>query len=99
MTTQTIRIELPDEIYRRLQEMAAATKRPLADVLVQTIRGNLPLMPDDLPPAQHDLVADLAPLEDDTLWAIARESLPAAGWRRHRHLLRKAESGTMTPAD
>lgn len=99
MATQTINVELPDEVYRRLRDMAAVTNRSLEEVLIQTIRGNLPLTPGDLPPAQHDLVAALAPLSDEALWKIAQESLPAADWHRHRHLLRKAATGALTPAE
>ncbi len=99
MATQTINIELPEEIYRRLEGMATVTRRPLQEILVQTIRGNLPLSPDDLPPAQHDLVATLAPLNDEALWAVAKEPSSATDWRRHRRLLRKAEAGPLTPAE
>jgi hypothetical protein len=99
MATQSIHIELPEDIYHRLHDMAAVTHRSLEEILVQTLRGNLPLTPDDLPPAQHDLVAALAPLGDEALWAVAREPLPARDWRRHRRLLRKAQAGTLTPAE
>lgn len=99
MAMQTINIELPDEIYRRLRDMATVTNRSVEDVVVQTIRGNLPLTPNDLPPEQHDLVAALASLDDDTLWAVAREPLPEEDWRRHRRLLRKAETGMLAPAE
>ncbi len=99
MGTQTISVEFPDEIDQRLQEMATATHRPVEEILAQTIRGNLPLTPDDLPPAQQDLVTDLALLDDNTLWAVAREALPASNWRRHRHLLRKANTDALTPVE
>lgn len=78
---------------------APLTHRSLEEILLQTLRGNLPLTRDDLPPAQHDLVAALAPLGDEALRAVARESLPVRDWRRHRHLLRKAGAGTLTPAE
>ena len=99
MATQTINVQLPDEICRPLQDMAAATNRSLEEILVQTLRGNLPLTRDDLPPAQHELVAELAPLADEALWTVARGPPPARDWRRHRHLLRKAAAGTLTPAE
>ena len=96
MATQTINVDVPDEIYRRLQDMAAATHRSLEDILVQTLRGNLPLTRDDLPPAQRDLVAELTPLNDDALWKVAREALPTRDWRRHRHLLCKSGAEALT---
>jgi hypothetical protein len=99
MATQTTNVELPDEIHRRLKTMAAATRRPFEAVLVQTLRGNLPLSQDDLPPTQRDLATTLASLGDEALWAVARESISGRNWRRHRHLLRKAEADTLTPTD
>ena len=93
---QEIHVQLPDDIYRRLLQMATALHRPLEEVLIQTIRGNLPPALDGLPPEERDLVAALAPLDDDALRAIAAGPLPASRWRRHRHLLRKAEEGTLT---
>ena len=81
--TQTINIELPDGLYRRLEGMATVTRWPLQEILVQTIRGNLPL----------------APLSDEALWAVAKEPPPATDWRRHQRLLRKAEDGALTPVE
>ena len=99
MASQTINVSLPDEIYHRLHSMAAATHQSLEEILVQTLRGNLPVTRDDLPPDQQGLVAMLAPLDDDALWKVAREAVPARDWRRHRHLLRKGGAGTLTPAE
>lgn len=96
MTTQTINIQLSDDIYRRLHDMAAATDRSLEDVLVQTIRGNLPPTLDDLPAEQRNLVADLERLNDKALWNIVKEPPPTQSWRQHQRLLRKAEDGALT---
>ena len=74
---QEIHVQLPDDIYRRLLQMATALHRPLEEVLIQTIRGNLPPALDGLPPEERDLVAALAPLDDDALRAIAAGPLPA----------------------
>jgi len=93
---QEIHVQLPDDIYRHLLQMATALHRPLEDVLIQTIRGNLPPALDGLPPEERDLVAALAPHDDDALRAIASGPLPASRWCRHRHLLRKAEGGALT---
>lgn len=97
MATQVINIELPEEIYRRLKNAAALAQRPIEDVIVQTIRGNLPPVLADLSPGHRDLVADLQRLGDDALWSIAREPVPRAQWRRHQHLLRTGEQGRLTP--
>src|SRR5205823_14331178 len=85
-TMQSVNIELPEEIYQRLNDMATVTQRSLEEVIFQTIRGNLPPTPDDLPPQQRDLVADLQLLNDEALWALAREPLPKQRWRRDQRL-------------
>jgi hypothetical protein len=101
VTTQHVHvdIELPDDIYRRFKDVATLTQRPLEDVIFQTIRGNLPPVLADLAPEHRGIVADLQRLGDDGLWAIGKESLPVAQWRRHQRLLQKGEQGVLTPAE
>ncbi|MGH2387194.1 MAG: hypothetical protein ACRDIE_03245 [Chloroflexota bacterium] len=99
MTTQVVNIELPEDIYQRFRDAATLTRRPLEDVIVQTIRGNLPPVLADLAPNHRELVADLQRLGDDALWAIGKESLRTAQWRRHQHLLHKAEQDILTLAE
>ena len=96
---QSVNIELPEEIYQRLNDMATVTQRSLEEVIFQTIRGNLPPTPDDLPPQQRDLVADLQLLNDEALWAVTREPLPTQRWRRHQRLLGKAETSALTSTE
>jgi hypothetical protein len=98
MTVQTVHIQLPEAIVQHLQRVADATHRPLEEVVVQTICGNLPPALDDLSPALRDVVTDLTALSDEALWAIVQEPLPPQQWRRHQHLLRRGQAGTLTPA-
>ncbi len=99
MAVQTITLRLPEDIYRRLQRAAQLTKRPLEDVMFQTIRGNLPPTVDDLPADLQEDLAAMANLGDEALWAVVRQAQPSAQWRRHQHLLRKNEAGTLTSAE
>ncbi len=96
MTTQTVSLQLPDEIYQRFKDLATTTHRSLEDVLFQTLRGNLPPSLDDLLPEQRAFVSDLENLSYEDLWAVAKENLPPAQWRRHQRLLHKAEDGALT---
>jgi hypothetical protein len=99
MTVQTLHIPLPEAIVQRLQHVAEATHRPLEEVVVQTICGNLPPALEDLSPALRAVVADLPTLSDEALWAVARTPVPPKQWRRHQYLLRKARAGTLTAAE
>jgi hypothetical protein len=50
MPNQTIPLQLPDAIYQRLQQVPHATHHSIEEVLLQTIRGNLPLVIEPIMP-------------------------------------------------
>ena len=99
MPNQTIPIQLPEAIYQRLQQVAHATNHSLEEVVLQTIRGNLPPSLDDLSPELRCVVADLQQMSDEVLWSVTQESLPQHQWRRHQRLLRKGQEGTLSTAE
>ena len=99
MPAQNINIQLPEEMYRRLQRVASVTQRPLEEIVFQTIRGNLPPSIDDMPPHLSEELIAMQRLRDEELWAITKEKLPPAQWRRHQHLLRKHQDAILTPAE
>ena len=99
MTTgTTITLKLSADIYRRLQQAAHVTRRPLQEVASQSLRGNLPPAMDDLPPEYREELLAWHSLSDDALWTIAQGTLSPTQWRRHRHLLRKNQARTLTSA-
>lgn len=91
MTAQTINIQLPDELYRRLRNTAIVTEQPLEVIILRSIQGNLPPALDDLHPDTHSIVADLDTMNDDAIWAVAQQSLSTRLWRRHQALLQKLQ--------
>jgi hypothetical protein len=99
MPNQTIPIQLPEAIYQRLQQVAHATHHSIEEVVLQTIRGNLPPSLDDLSPEWQCVVADLQQMSDEALWSVTKESLPPHQWRRHQHLLRKGQEGLLSTAE
>ena len=99
MPNQTIPIQLPDAIYQRLQQVAHATRHSIEEVVLQTIRGNLPPSLDDLSPEWHGVVADLQQMSDEALWSVTKASLPPHQWRRHQRLLRKGQEGLLSTAE
>jgi hypothetical protein len=99
MPSQTIPIQLPDAIYQRLQQVARATNHSIEEVVLQTIRGNLPPSLDDLRPEFHCVVADLQQMSDEALLAVTKEGLPQPRWRRHQRLLQKGQEGSLSTAE
>jgi hypothetical protein len=99
MPNQTIPIQLPDAIYQRLQQVAQATNHSIEEVVLQTIRGNLPPSLDDLSPEWRCVVADLQHMSDEALWEVAKEPFPPYQWRRHQRLLQKGQEGPLSTAE
>ena len=99
MATETVQVQLPEEVYERLKDKANVSNQPLEDVLFQTIRGNLPPRLDDVPSDQRGSIADLQRFDDEALWAVAREPLPTQQWRRHQFLLRRLETNSLTDSE
>ncbi len=99
MPNQTIPVQLPNAIYQRLQQVAHATNHSIEEVVLQTIRGNLPPSLDDLSPELRCVVADLQHMSDEALWSVTKESLPQHQWRRHQRLLRKGQESSLAMAE
>ncbi len=99
MTVQTVTLDLPQDIYARLQQMARATQQSLEDVVVYTIRGNLPPIVNDLPPEMQEELVSLQSSSDQALLTVAQESVPSEQWRRHEHLLSKNQDGSLTESE
>jgi len=87
MSLHSVTIDLPDIVLRRLQQAAVLMQRPLTEMIEQTIQGNLPPVLEDLPSALQSEIATLQQADDQTLWRIAQEALPAEQWARHEELL------------
>jgi hypothetical protein len=98
MTAQTIMLHLPDEIYRRLQHMATVTRQPLEGVLIQSLRGNLPPLVEDLPPDLQGELMALQSLDDQALWQVVKATLKPAQWREHQDLLHLNQAGVLSVA-
>lgn len=74
MSAHTVTLELPESLYRSARRVAEATRRPLADVVLDSLSHNLPPL-DDLPADQVEELARLSSLEDGDLWREAQSTL------------------------
>ena len=100
MTTQTVMVTLPEEIYHRFQVSAHVMQQSMEDLLAQSIQGNLPPSIEDLPPElQNEIGLFLQSLTSQALWEIVKApSLPAT-WLRQQELLEKNQEETLTAAE
>jgi plasmid stability protein len=96
MTTQSVRIELPETIYQQLQERAQQTQRTIQetarDVLVDAVEHG-----DALPSDLEAALASLVHLSDDELWRAARTRMPTEAASQLETLNRKRQRTGLGP--
>ncbi|MBM3130408.1 MAG: hypothetical protein FJ009_17495 [Chloroflexi bacterium] len=96
MTIQAIRLNLPDNLLRRLTETAEATQQSVDDVLLQTIRAGLPPNLERVPQRFHADLRWLNRLDDDTLRRVAASELDADKTVEYETLLEQNQRAQLT---
>jgi hypothetical protein len=91
-------LHIPEEIYRRAEEIAGETSQPVDQVLLDHLR-TLETKPSGLLPSDEAELEALKALSDDTLWTIAREQMPADVQARAHELMDKNSRGSITDAE
>lgn len=94
-----VTIDLPNTVYRKLQQTARMTNLRLEDVLLQTISGNIPPSIEEAP---ADIQVELEPLQwldNENLWEIARSHLSLTQQERQVYLLRQNQRGVITATE
>ena len=99
MTVQTIVIQMPPPLYRRLKRLAELTRRPLENVVVQTLDSNVPPLPDDLPAKMRGDLLALEVLNDDALSRVARSTVGPEQQEQISLLLEKNRLGTIAESE
>jgi predicted DNA-binding protein len=93
---QTVTLELPDDVYKRLRHIAKATGQPMKRMLLKVFEAGLPPGVEDVPLEYREDIAKLELISDDELWRIARRDLSPAKQHRYSRLLNKNSRGTLT---
>lgn len=94
MSVQTLTLNLPDLVYQRAKQAADALKRPLEDVIVNTLATTLPAL-DDVPSELAGELVTMAQLSDEALHGLANSLLPAARQTRLDLLLDQQSRGEL----
>lgn len=95
----TVAVQVPELLYRRLERLATLTKRPLENVLAQTLSTGLPLLPDDLPATAQAALVQLEALSDGELQQVVRERLSVADGEQFEQLRAQRRAGQLTVAE
>ncbi len=93
---QTITLELPDSLYRSVTQIARATKRPLAEILQESLRHTVPPL-DDVDNDEADILAHLSTLDDAALWREFQSGMAVKEQGLLDTLLDGQNAGNLTP--
>jgi hypothetical protein len=96
MKAIALKLQLPGDLYQRLEQTAHLAKCDMNQVIVSALETALPPLPADLPPEMAEDLARWALLDDAALRAIAGAFLPPKQRRRYTTLLRKEEEGRLS---
>jgi hypothetical protein len=99
MVVETVTLQLPESLYRRLANTANATRRSLEEVLLQALRVGSPPAWDDVPPEFQADLAAMDRLDDEALWRLVRSRMTPAAVQRYDLLLERHRNGTLTDAE
>jgi hypothetical protein len=99
MTVQTVAVQMPQPLYRRLERLSELTRRPLEDLVVQTLDAGVPPLPDDLPEEMRDDLMALESLDTEALWQVARSEVNTEQQELHSLLLERNRLGTITESE
>jgi len=72
-----VQIELPESIYRLLQQVAEASEWPLEEVLLQSVKSGLPPSTGKVPEEFRDGLLALCKLDDRSLLRVVEGDIPA----------------------
>lgn len=98
MHTQTLTINLPTNLYERLQQLAAQRHRSIEAELVEMMSHALPQQ-EQLSQEMSQVLQDLSLLDNRALWQAARSHLPRTASEQLESLHLKRQREGITPSE
>src|SRR5919108_784540 len=95
MAGQAITVELPEEVYERVQRTARGMQQPLEQALVRIVTAAMPSL-ERVPHMYHKELEAMEALSDTELWREVESQITATQQGQLTRLQRKHQRGTMT---
>ena len=96
MTARTVTMQLPENLYLRLQQTAQATKQSFDAILLRALQVGSPPAWESAPAEFQADLAALDRLDDAALWRIARARATSVQMDRYQVLLDKNANETLS---
>jgi hypothetical protein len=94
--TQTVTLELTDDVIDRARKQAAQADQPVESILVQQLEAAFSEPPPILPPDEQAELNALTNFSTDALWTIAREQMVRNQQKRMQILMDKNTTGKLS---
>ncbi len=99
MELRKITLDLPENIYIRLERAAKATKQSLNQIVLRAVQVGSPPGWDDIPAEYQADAAALERMDDLSLWRVVRDRQSILDLDRYQELLDKNANGTISGAE
>jgi hypothetical protein len=96
MSTATITLEIPENIYQHLVDTAKATQKPLEEIILQVFKIGSPPVLEDIPEEFKPELLKLYQLDDQSLWTIATQKKDSTDCNYYEALLTKSKEIGLT---
>ena len=83
MEAMELKLQLPEQLYHRLEQMARLAQRDVKEFILLALETAVPSLSEELPPELAANLAHWALFEDEALHAIADAFLPPTLQRRY----------------
>ena len=98
MTSNTITLELPDPLYRSARRIADATKRPIEEIVQESLSHTLPPL-DDVSSDEAELLARMSMFDDASLWQETNVVIPLETQAEFQALLNSQSADELKDTD
>ena len=98
LMSQIITLTLPDSFFQPIKRTAQATNQPIEELLVHALQASLPPLV-GLPKDFIENLTALETLDDQSLWRVIGETVPAASQRELSALLERQQSAALSAAE
>jgi plasmid stability protein len=99
MAGRSVTVELPDDLYERLQRRAVESQRSLGDEVIEVLRASEPPEDDGIRTGLEAELTRLETLDDASLWKIARRRIFVRKSRRMESLNFKRQDCGLNAAE
>ncbi|MFZ2358785.1 MAG: hypothetical protein WA040_05535 [Anaerolineae bacterium] len=96
MTSTSVTLQLPEPVFSYLSQVAIAPKRPLEQVVRQSVEVNLPPSVATVPAEMRDELLAMQAMSVEQLSRIAAQQIAPSDQAHHLELLEKNSVGDLT---